>query len=581
MKKSFLDTIAKSTAVIAFSLFLFSCGSAPKAEVTPVETSEAEETVKPEAEAPVETPAAEAEAKAEEPQAQEEENEEPQPEEIMEEPVVEPVFELIEDIPGYYESDPKPVFLEPSEKTLNEETAEKISEKTQAEQKEESKPSEPETVSIVKEDEKQDAENPAEKTETKVQVLPQQTSTEKEKVAVVSEPTTAPVPEKKPVPVPERKQETVPEKKTVPVTEETPIAGITTAEEVESSELLSESNEPSETPSEEKEENKIVVVPSRAVEMKNSQYLDIVYPGTGWIFLGEVDNKTNMRYFGRKIGERNTVFSLRSREEGNTILHFYKNDQLTGKFIDDYLQVEIKGTNNSPEHAVAPSYAEAVPPKPERKVLTQPKPAEVNEAEKQNAEDFRETTAKTQKPIAKAPARTSPEIKAAPKTEAKKSPSPVTVLSSTEDPSDNGTKTVIQHKTSEGEHKPVPKSENSYAQETQAQEKTVPTVSKNSIQNTENMASDEILEKAKESFKNKNYEETLAYLDDFFAKATTKIDEGLMLQGQTFESNSSVRNIKSALDTYETIVRRYPQSIHWPKANERITYLRKFYFNIR
>lgn len=79
----------------------------------------------------------------------------------------------------------------------------------------------------------------------------------------------------------------------------------------------------------------------------------------------------------------------------------------------------------------------------------------------------------------------------------------------------------------------------------------------------------------------KKYQETLAYLEDFFTKATTRVDEGLFLQGQTFESNSSVRNIKSALDTYETIVRRYPQSVNWAKANERITYLRKFYFNIR
>lgn len=575
MKKSLVKTISKSTAVIAFSLFLFSCGSAPKAESVPVDAPEIAETVEPEAETPApETEAAPAEG-TEEIQTPEEPAEESEFEEIKEEPVVEPVLELIEDIPCYYESDPKPVFLQPSEPAAKEEEkpAEVIAEEPKEEEKKTSE-SETAVVSVANNEEKAEAEKPAEKTETKVEVVPQPVSAPKETVAVIP----APAPEKKPEPVQEKKPAPAPEKKPQPAPK-AEVEGIAAVEEVESSELLSESNEPSENQAEGKDENKIVVVPSRAVEMKNSQYLDIVYPGTGWIYLGEVDNKTNMRYFGRKIGERNTVFSLRSREEGNTILHFYKNDQLTGKFIDDYLQVEIKGNNNSPEHAVAPSYAEAVPPKPEKQILTQPKPLDVHETAELNY-----SRTEPVKPKSTAPSSSrKPVAKTAPaKTEAKKVPAPVPAAAPIEDPSDNGSKTVIQKKTSEVEHKaPAPKSENSYASEMESAEKTVPTVSKSSIQNTENMASDEILEKAKESFKNKKYEETLAYLDDFFAKATTKIDEGLMLQGQTFESNSSVRNIKSALDTYETIVRRYPQSIHWPKANERITYLRKFYFNIR
>ncbi|WP_407397317.1 hypothetical protein [Treponema sp.] len=541
MKKSHDSKILKLTSAIALSLFLFSCGSTSKAEGIPPVEETVEET-----------------SGQEESENLQEMEEEQETAETVEEPVYEPVYEPVEDIPGFYESDPKPVFLEPMGETskTEPELTDKEQEKTESQDTEdteigitdgtEGNPKAAEDISI-----------PETKKETNGDTLVAAADGNMEAEKVVS------------VPV------QIPSDNTQEEEDSVEVAGISAVEEVESSELLSMTNEQEEE-KEKPVEDKIVIVPSRSVEMKNSQYLDIVYPGTGWIYLGEEDGKTSMRYFGRKIGERNTVFSLRSREEGNTILHFYKNDQLTGKFIDDYLQVEIKGTNKSPEHAVAPAYAEMVPPKPEKKILTQPK---VNAQEEQDEIP----AAQVSKAQAPSPTATPKKISntPAPKAASQKSEPKKTTVPLTADPSeDNGSKTVIQKTMSDAERKSAPKSENSVS-EPEAQEKTVPTVSKSSIQNTENMAADEILEKAKESFKNKKYEDTLAYLDDFFAKATTKIDEGLILQGQTFETNSSVRNIKSALDTYETIVRRYPQSIHWAKANERITYLRKFYFNIR
>ena len=87
----------------------------------------------------------------------------------------------------------------------------------------------------------------------------------------------------------------------------------------------------------------------------------------GWVYLGEVNDSQKIRYFGRKVGSGDTTFSRRSREEGNTILHFYKNDALTGEYIDDYLEVDIKGKSNDSSRAKAPLYAEVVPPKPAKK----------------------------------------------------------------------------------------------------------------------------------------------------------------------------------------------------------------------
>ena len=548
--------IVKTAILLSLSFILFSCASTP----APVQNQPEEQT----------------EIQTEDNTGTEDQNqEESQPElsdgnddpEETEEDTTQaavaesPVYEPIEDIQGYYESDPEPAYLEAA--------------KTDPEEEEIDIPiEEPQVVQIVEEP----------KEEVKAEIQETAKAEEPEvAVAAIPEPSPAPLPPQEPVAAKEPVL-TAPENETNLAPEVMPVEEV-----VASGDLTSEENVPAEEEKKQNEESKIVVVPSRSVEMKNSQYLDIVYPGTGWIYLGEEDGKNSMRYFGRKIGEKNTVFSLRSREEGSTILHFYKNDSLTGKFIDDYLQVDIKGMNKTTEHAVAPSYAEVVPPKPENRT----KAAKENAARSEEDED--DTMVKTViTPVAsgsgeKMPAvsKTSGSSRSAPASSSK-----VTSRKKSDDsarketPADNdGAKTLIQNtkseKTTSSGEKPrtYPKSENSQSHDAEKQSEN--NVTGTSIENTENMGADEILDKAKESFKNKKYEETLAYLENFFTKATTKIDEGLWIQGQVFESNSSVRNIKSALDTYETIVRRFPQSINWAKANERITYLRKFYFNIR
>ena len=548
--------IVKTAILLSLSFILFSCASTP----APVQNQPEEQT----------------EIQTEDNTGTEDQNqEESQPElsdgnddpEETEEDTTQaavaesPVYEPIEDIQGYYESDPEPAYLEAA--------------KTDPEEEEIDIPiEEPQVVQIVEE--------PKEEVKAEIQ---ETAKVEEPEVAVaaIPEPSPAPLPPQEPVAAKEPVL-TAPEKETNLAPEVMPVEEV-----VASGDLTSEENVPAEEEKKQNEESKIVVVPSRSVEMKNSQYLDIVYPGTGWIYLGEEDGKNSMRYFGRKIGEKNTVFSLRSREEGSTILHFYKNDSLTGKFIDDYLQVDIKGMNKTTEHAVAPSYAEVVPPKPENRT----KAAKENAARSEEDED--DTMVKTViTPVAsgsgeKMPAvsKTSGSSRSAPASSSKvTSRKKSDVSARKETPADNdGAKTLIQNtkseKTTSSGEKPrtYPKSENSQSHDAEKQSEN--NVTGTSIENTENMGADEILDKAKESFKNKKYEETLAYLENFFTKATTKIDEGLWIQGQVFESNSSVRNIKSALDTYETIVRRYPQSINWAKANERITYLRKFYFNIR
>ena len=110
------------------------------------------------------------------------------------------------------------------------------------------------------------------------------------------------------------------------------------------------------------------VVPSRSVIMDKDQYLDIRYPGTGWVYLGEVTKDgtsigtPSLTYFGRRRTSEDTSFTMKSTKPGTTILHFYKQDVLSATFIDDFLEVTItdKIAQNG-FRVIAPNYETIVP----------------------------------------------------------------------------------------------------------------------------------------------------------------------------------------------------------------------------
>lgn len=588
--------------VITAALFFYSCASAPSS--SPAENLEEQQPI---GQVTEQVP----EQVTEQPEAEEDEEEPNQNldgeteseadadttdgEESEEEPSMEPV----EDVEGYFETEIEP---EPAEEDS---PAEEDKEDSTPEENGADEPvalldqeSNPRTGAVVKENpeiiraQSPEAEATGSTVESKTAAI----------TPAAAEPSTATSPA------------------VAPVTMQEPESAGTVAaprendsSQVQVSELKAEEVEAQEEP-EAPAVAKIEIVPSRTATMKNNQYLDIEYPGKGWIYLGEEDSKELMRYFGKKIGERNTTFCLRSRETGTTILHFYKNDALTDRVIDDYLIVEISGTNDGTKHAVAPLYADTIPQKPEKpSEIARRKALEESLASQAPNDDEAESTKITEvkpqgtqkapasassTPAASASGRTPADgnqnARTAPKAAPSASPSPAAVKAPVVTPSpsqaaapsitaeDSGAVTVIENRNSTGENN---SSSGEGSHSITREEPKVSQAQKEKqnakIQDTSDMAAEEILKLARQAYDEKKYAETLAYLEDFFAKAATKIDEGLFIQGQIFESNNPFRNIKSALDTYETIVRRYPQSIHWAKANERVTYLRKFYFNIR
>lgn len=321
------------------------------------------------------------------------------------------------------------------------------------------------------------------------------------------------------------------------------------------------------------EENAPVIIkpkiPSRDMKMQKNQFLEVSYPGSGWIYLGDDTGRESFSYMGRKIGSTETVFTLRSKLEGEALLHFYKNDALTGTVIDDYLKIIVQGKSTTNDRVKAPSYALVVPPKPQRKAAVQTPLVENTKISSASHE-----TDKT------------PETQKTNITQNQEQKQPSIAKASAKDNlqdfnEESGSKTVIQNTQTKAEIEEDP---DMFVGEAEVEDLMNPSETKSSenlIPSNELNSSDQILELANKCFSEGKYKETLAHLDDFFEKATTRIDEGLFLKGRTLETPSEVRNIKEALDTYETIVNQYPQSIDWEKAKERVIYLKKFYFNIR
>lgn len=296
-------------------------------------------------------------------------------------------------------------------------------------------------------------------------------------------------------------------------------------QEPESKDELSEEIE-EEEPKEntEQTENNSQKTPSRSMTTKNNQYVDIIYPGRGWIYMGEDEGKDQiLRYFGRKLGTENTTFTLRTTKSGETVLHFYKNDVLKGEYIDDYLEIKVLEESAKPnERAKAPSYEESVPQKPvrlEKKAETQEETQKTNEIQN------------------------------------------------------------IEEKTSGNEQKLSSQDERNLKQN-DAPNNVLKEVSKPEQKKSLKIDTKNLLEQAKKDFEAKSYAQALSEVQQYLDTQNTRIDEALFLQGQILEADSEVKNIKSAIDSYNSLIKNYPASTFWQEANRRKIYLNRYYVNI-
>ena len=272
------------------------------------------------------------------------------------------------------------------------------------------------------------------------------------------------------------------------------------------------------------------IIPSRSVTIKKFEYLDVTYPGSGWIYMGLTDNSKDIAYFGRKLGTKDTKFTLQARAAGTKIIHFYRNDPLTGQYLDDYIEVIIQSENGSNKtHIEAPEYKLPV------KKIEKP----VKQIEEQSEETEAKTEVETVKP------------------EVEKKPVEKSVPA-----------------------KPVPVvSEKKQVEETPAQKEIEQTVqTENSVQTPNSQT---LLKEAQLLYNEKEYKSALSKLNQFFELSTDNRDEALYLKGQILEEKSEVRDIKGAINAYSTLTKNYPASKYWDSANKRIIYLKRFYLEVR
>lgn len=315
--------------------------------------------------------------------------------------------------------------------------------------------------------------------------------------------------------------------------------------------------------------------PSRSVTIKKNQFLDVEYPGTGWICMGETEKETKLVSFGRgKLNQEKTFFTFRARNAGTTMLHFYKNDILTGSYIDDYLEVVIEDEETtSKEHLKAPSYEEIVPPEPNYALL---KPAQKKSADadlSENATDISEndTSFPENNSI------NSNIQKSTQKISTKNQTQDAYTENSADSSSEHSGRTIIQT-TTEQDTKQTVQTQKTVNQ-TDPQIKTH--ITEQNSPSNETQSASEILKLAQKAYEKADYEEALHLVMDFFEKSDLDLDKAIFLQGQILEEKSPVQDIKSAIDAYDVIIKNYRQSPLWKKANERSIYLKRFYINIR
>lgn len=267
-------------------------------------------------------------------------------------------------------------------------------------------------------------------------------------------------------------------------------------------------------------ERKVSVSRSAAVEEK--QRLEIVYPGHGWVYVGEQTSQPGLRYEQRKLQDNTSIFTFSAEKRGNYVLHFSYFDVFTDDFITDAVAVSVGSAKSSAAKTTvrAPDY--------------QTKDSGDDEA-----------------PVAKT--KTENFTQAAPQKDVKQPAIPVPVPQPNVVDTGNGKEKLTE---------PLPAAISS-------SEKEAP------------LTPEDLLQKARTAINTADAASALQFLDVFFTAATKNLDEGWFLRGRAYELNGTARNIRLALNSYKILTEAFPQSKYWAEADARIRYITNFYINIQ
>ena len=296
-------------------------------------------------------------------------------------------------------------------------------------------------------------------------------------------------------------------------------------------------------PDEQTESAEEKIIPSRKVTLKRMEYLDISYPGRGWIYMGITDGSKDLSYFGRKLGTSDTNFTFQAKTEGTKILHFTKNDVLQNEYIEDYIEVEIlseKGSNKT--HIKAPEFKQ-VSKKQIESVDTKSTEVSAN-----TADNLQQTNT-------------------------------LSASSSENKPSETP---IIETESEDQKNKVLPETNKAKEKDFLVSDSNDDSVlDTSSIEEKENFDPKTLLKEAKLLYNEKEYSLALEKIERVLEQNDIVKDEALYLQGQCYEAKSEIQDIKKALNSYTLLVENFPASKYWNNANKRIIYLKRFYLEAR
>lgn len=107
-------------------------------------------------------------------------------------------------------------------------------------------------------------------------------------------------------------------------------------------------------------------VPERTLESPKGSPLELVFPGSGWVYLGETSGREGIRYDSRRFDGASAVFLFAADREGDYVLRFQRQDPVTGEPESRLVGLKIKEPASFAERkpaekpAASPS-AEAAP----------------------------------------------------------------------------------------------------------------------------------------------------------------------------------------------------------------------------
>lgn len=271
---------------------------------------------------------------------------------------------------------------------------------------------------------------------------------------------------------------------------------------------------PSTEPDDSKEEKA-----SRSVKLYTGQRLEVVYPGEGWVYLGESSAQKGIKYQQRKLQSGTSIFHFGAGDEGSYILNFSYFDVFSDNFISDSIAVHVEKAKTKLNNTVkAPDYKGPI------------------NAQKENNQDLKKGN-KYDEVLAGTP------LKAESSSSAKKN-------------------------------------ENTKVYDT-PDLVTVTEKSESKTAGKDLKSASELLDMIRGYISEGNAVSALNSAEDFFKNYSVNLDEALFLRGQAYELNGPNKNVKKALEAYQTLTKAYPESKFWDKADARIRYIKKFYIDIK